>query len=45
MKRLAFILVSLLFLLWGMANNMNDTLWPASLVRAPCSHIHQPAFV
>lgn len=29
MKRLAFILVSLLFLLWGMANNMNDTLLAA----------------
>lgn len=29
MKRLPFILVSLLFLLWGMANNMNDTLLAA----------------
>ncbi len=29
MKKLPFILVSLLFLLWGMANNMNDTLLAA----------------
>lgn len=29
MKKVAFILVSLLFLMWGIANNMNDTLLAA----------------